>query len=439
MTKQKKGYDMKDVETQELTLEEDEKIKQPLVNIGTAGHVDHGKTTLVEALTGIWAAKYSEELKRGITLKIGYADTTVYKCPRCSPPESYYTAATAPENLKCRYCGSDLVFQRRVSFVDVPGHEMLMAIMLAGAALMDGVLFVIDASQPCPRPQTREHFMALTIVGVKNIVVVQNKIDIVSKERAKENYHEIREFLAGTWAEDAPIIPVSALHKVNIDSLIWALEENIPTPKRDPVKPPRMLVVRSFDVNKPGTSVSKIVGGVLGGTIMQGKFSVGDEIEIKPGIKIETKQGVKYETLYATITSLKSGNTPLKVAYPGGLVGVGTTLDPSITKGDNLIGNVVGKPGTLPPLWKEFEVEYHLLERVVGTEKQYRVENLRIREPLMINVGTAVTLGIVTNVSSEYAHIKLRVPVVAEEGARIAISRQVAGRWRLIGYGYIKS
>jgi len=418
--------------------------KQPLVNIGTAGHVDHGKTTLIEALTGIWAAKYSEELKRGITLKIGYADTAIYKCPRCPPPQAYYTTPMLPEGGRCRYCGEELIFQRKVSFIDVPGHEMLMAIMLAGTALMDGALLIIDASKKCPQPQTREHFMALTTIGVRNLVIIQNKIDIVSKERALENYREIKEFVAGTWAEDAPIIPVSALHKVNIDAVVWAIEKHIPTPQRDPSKPPRMLVVRSFDVNKPGTPVDKIVGGVLGGTIVQGKFRVGDEIEILPGVKVEKgydKRGgrvVEYKPLYAEITSLKSGTEPLKVAFPGGLVGVGTTLDPSLTKGDSLLGNVVGKPGTLPPMWDEVDIEYHLLERVVGLEKPMKVEKLRMREPLMINVGTAVSLGIVTSVRSDTVHLKLRVPIVADPGTRVAISRQIGGKWRLIGYGYIR-
>lgn len=410
---------------------------QPLTNIGTAGHVDHGKTTLVEALTGIWAARYSEELKRGITLKIGYADTAIYRCPTCDPPQAYYTENTAGKGLKCKYCGSELVFQRRVSFVDVPGHEMLMAVMIAGAALMDGVIFIIDASQKCPRPQTREHFTALSIIGIKNIVVVQNKIDVVSKERAKESYKEIKEFLSGTWAEDAPIIPVSALHKVNVDALIWAIEEEIPTPERDPNKDPIMLVARSFDVNKPGTSIKNLKGGVIGGTIMQGSFSIGDEVEIRPGIKVEERGKIKYEPICTEITSLKSGNNELKVAYPGGLIGVGTKLDPSLTKSDNLIGNVVGKPDRLPPVWRELEVEFHLLERVVGLEELKTVEPLRKGEGLMINVGTAITLGKVLEVSKERARIALNIPVCAMERARIALSRQIMGRWRLIGYGYI--
>ncbi len=420
-----------------------EQIKlQPLTNVGMVGHVDHGKTTLVEALTGVWAARHSEELKRGITIRLGYADTTIYTCPHCPPPQKYLTEPMLKEG-KCPHCGSEVNFLRKVSFVDVPGHEMLMAIMLSGATLMDGAILVIDASQPCPQPQTREHFMALDIIGIRNIIIVQNKIDIVPKEKIIENYKQIKDFVAGTWAENAPIVPVSALHKVNIDVLVEAMEKFIPTPLRDPAKPPRMLIARSFDVNKPGTPPQELVGGVIGGSIIQGKFKVGDEIEIRPGVSIieRDKRGrikkVEYQPLVTEIASLKSGDNPLKEAYPGGLIGVGTYLDPSLTKNDALRGNVAGKPGTLPPVWDELELKTHILERVVGTPEMLKVEPIKLGEKLAINAGTAASVGIVTDRKGDLVRIKLVLPVCVDKGVRIAISRQVHGRWRLIGYGIL--
>ena len=388
-------------------------------------------------MTGIWASRHSEELKRGITIKLGYADTSVYKCPSCPPPTCYLTEPMLKEG-KCPNCGSEVEFLRKVSFVDVPGHEMLMATMLAGATLMDGVIMVVDATQPCPQPQTREHFMALTVIGVKRIIIVQNKVDIASKERVLKNYEEILNFLEGTWAEGSPIIPVSALHKVNLDVVIEAMEKFLPNPQRDPSRPPRMYVARSFDVNKPGTPVEELKGGVIGGTIVQGKFKVGDEIEIRPGVRVERRGKVEYAPLFTTITSLKSGNTPLQEAYPGGLIGVGTLLDPSITKGDALIGNVVGKPDQLPPVWEELSIEVSLMERVVGLREMKKVEPLKLGERLALNIGTATTLGEILELKKETATLKLRIPVCAEEGARVAISRQIMGRWRLIGYGTVR-
>ena len=400
--------------------------RQPEVNIGMVGHVDHGKTTIVEAITGVWAARHSEELRRGITIKLGYADAPIYRCPVCGEPENYSTSPVCP------HCGADTEFQRGLSFVDAPGHEALMATMLSGAAVMDGAVLVIAADEPCPQPQTREHLAALEIMGIEHIVIAQNKIDIVSKERALESYQEILKFVEGTVAEGAPIIPVSAQRKANIDALLWAMECYIPTPERDPSKPPRMYVVRSFDVNKPGTPAEKLVGGVIGGSIVQGKFRVGDEIEIRPGVKV----GKAYEPLFTEITSLHAGGRQVEEASCGGLVGVGTKLDPSLTKADGLVGNVAGKPDTLPPVRHELTIEAHLFERAVGTKDMVKVEAIRKGEALLLDVATAVTAGVVTRVSGDTVELKLSRPVCAEDGARVALSRRI-GRWRLIGYGVI--
>jgi len=405
--------------------------KQPEVNIGTIGHVDHGKTTLVQALTGVWAARHSEELRRGITIKLGYADTPVYKCPNCPPPQCY---STEP---KCPHCGAAGEFVRAISFVDAPGHEALMATMLSGAAVMDGAILVIAADEPCPQPQTREHLAAIEIVGVKNLVIVQNKIDIVDETRALESHEEITRFVKGSVAEEAPVIPVSAQHGANVDALIQALEERIPTPKRDPGKPPRMHVVRSFDVNKPGTPGEELAGGVIGGTILQGVFRVGNEIEIRPGIRIERQGRALYEPLYTEVVSLQAGGRSVQEAQPGGLVGIGTLLDPSLTKADGLTGNLVGKPEALPPTRSELTMEVYLFPRALGTKELMEVEEVRTGEALLLDVGTSITSGSVVSLKGENATLKLSRPISAEEGARAAISRKITGRWRLIGYGII--
>ncbi len=411
---------------------EAQRRRQPEVNIGVVGHVDHGKTTLVQAITGVWTAKHSEELKRGMTIKLGYATGEIWYCEGAEEPEAYQPA---PE--KCPE-GTTPRLLRKVSFVDAPGHEVLMATMLSGAALMDGALLVIAANEKCPQPQTREHFVALDIIGVRRLVIVQNKVDVVTPEQARKNYEEIREFLRGTWAEKLPVIPVSALHKVNIDALLMAIEAFIPTPKHDLSKPPLMFVARSFDVNKPGTPPEKLAGGVIGGSIVQGKLRVGDEIEIAPGVRVEKRGKVSYEPITTEVTSLRFDNLEVEEAKPGGLVAVGTKLDPSLTKADSLVGNVVGKPGHLPPTRYELRLEYRLLERVVGTKDLVRVQPIRPREPLMITVGTAITMGIVSKVTKDEMEVMLRRPVVAWEGAHVAISRQVRGRWRLVGWGVVK-
>jgi len=406
--------------------------KQPEVNIGMIGHVDHGKTTLTQRLTGKWTDEHSEEIKRGISIKLGYADAAFYKCPNCPDPRNYTTKEICP------YCGSKTELLRVVSFIDAPGHETLMAVMLSGSSLMDGAILLIAANEPCPQPQTREHLMAMEIAGIKNIVIVQNKVDLVSEKQAMKHYQQIKDFVKGTCAEDAPIIPISAHHDINIDVLIKAIEEKIPTPHRDLTKNPVMYVARSFDINKPGTRPKDLKGGVIGGSLLQGVFRVGDEVEISPGRIIERMGRKEWQKITTEITSIMTGGRFVEQAGPGGLLAIGTKLDPAMTKSDALVGKVVGKPGTLPEPSYRLQLEVHLLEKAVGTVDEKKVEPLKAQEPLMLTVGTATTVGITKEAYSDFASIDLKIPVCCFNGQKAAISRRVEGRWRLIGYGIIK-
>lgn len=400
---------------------------QPCVNIGTAGHVDHGKTTLVEAITGVWTSAHSEELKRGITIRVGYADAAFYKCPSCEQPVGY---STSP---KCPNCGGKSELQRVVSFVDSPGHESLMANMLSGTAVMDGAVLVIAANENVPKPQTREHFLALQILGIQHMVIAQNKADLVAYEDAMDNYKQIQDFVKDSISEKSPIIPVSAQRKLNIDALIQAIEENIPTPPRDKSANPVMHILRSFDVNKPGTPVEKIMGGVLGGTLVQGEFKTGEEIEIKPGIFDDKKE--KYTSIITEIASLGTGAGIVDSIKPGGLVAIGTKLDPSYVKSDSLIGSMIGKPNTLPEEKESVTIDTQLFEMAVGTPELVKVEPIKTNEPLRLNIGTAAMLATAKSVRDSKVELKFKRPVCVLEQSRIAISRKIVDRWRLIGAG----
>jgi len=399
------------------------------VNIGLVGHVDHGKTTLVQALSGQWTDQHSEEMKRGISIRLGYADATFRRCPECEGPEAYTVEETCGEH------GVDTEVLRTVSFVDAPGHETLMATMLSGAAIMDGAVLVVGANEPVPQPQTEEHLMALDIIGIDKVVVVQNKIDLVDREAAQENYQQILDFVEGTVAEGAPVIPVSAGQRVNMDYLIEAIEETIPTPERDPDADPRLYVARSFDINKPGTTWEDLKGGVVGGSLAQGRLHVDDDIEIRPGREVEEGGASEYRSIETTVRSLQAGGEFVDEATPGGLLGVGTGLDPSLTKGDGVAGQIAGPPGALPPTWDAFTMEVDLLERVVGAEEGESVEEITTGEPLMLTVGTATTVGSVTSARSGECDVQLKRPVCAPVGSKIAINRRVGARWRLIGVG----
>lgn len=403
----------------------------PSVNIGVVGHVDHGKTTLVYGLTGSWTDRHSEEIKRGISIRLGYADATFYRCEQCTGQDAY---GTGPE---CPVCGGKAVPFRSVSFVDAPGHETLMATMLSGSALMDGAMLVIAANETCPQPQTKEHLMALELVGIKRIVIVQNKIDVVPQKEALKHYEQIRSFVKGTIAENAPIIPVSAQKSINMGALVQALDQVIPIPERDPGASPLMLLARSFDINKPGSNWRDLKGGVVGGSLIRGVFREADDIEIRPGRQVQAENRVRWEPIETKITTINAGSKKVAEATPGGLLGIGTKLDPALTKSDALAGQVVGHPGKLPPVWEKARFRVTLMERVVGASSETHIEPLKHNEPLMLSVGTAVTVGVVVNTKKDWVEVTLKRPVCAEIGARIAISRQIGGRWRLIGMGVL--
>jgi translation initiation factor 2 subunit 3 len=399
----------------------------PDFNIGIVGHVDHGKTTLTEALTGKWTDTHSEEIKRGISIRLGYAEMTVYKCLKCKGTKAYSTAK------KCINCFSSCEPVRTISFVDAPGHETLMATVLSGAALMDGALLIIAANEACPQPQTSEHLTALNIVGIKKIIIVQTKIDLVTREQALTNYQQIKAFIKGTIAENAPVIPISSRQRVNLDLLIETMDSVMEVPERDQGKIPKFLIARSFDVNKPGTEIEQLRGGVIGGSLTQGKLKVGDEIEIKPGIKVKDK----YEPVFARITSMQKAGMNLNEIEPGGLAGVSTTLDPYLTKSDSLSGSIASTPGKLPLVVSHAKFRTTLLKRVVGTKEEMDVGSLKTSDILMITLATMRTTGSVVSTRQNEVDVNLKSPLCAGKGERVALSKLFSGRWRLIGYGEI--
>lgn len=402
-------------------------MPQSEINIGLVGHVDHGKTTLTKALSGVWTDKHSEEIRRGISIRLGYADCSVYKCEKCSGLDSYSSEPTCPK------CGGNAEFIRKISFVDAPGHETLIATMLSGSALMDGVILVIAADEPCPQPQTKEHLLALKLMGIKNIVVVQNKVDVVEKDIAIQNKKDIEKFLKKMKIE-APIIPIAANYNSNTDALLGAIQEFIPTPKRNPQKDPILYIARSFDINRPGSPIEELKGGVLGGSLICGELRVGDDIEIKPGIKrIKHNQEV-WETVYTNITEIDVGSEAVDSVLAGGLIAIQSDLDPNLTKSDALSGNVLGRKGTLPDPLSSVECALEMMERELVDSDV----DIKPNEALMLSIGTSVTVGMVEKVKGDYIKMNLKIPIVAKQGDRLAISKRIDMKWRLIAYATIK-
>lgn len=423
--------------------------RQATINIGTIGHVAHGKSTVVRAISGVQTVRFKDELERNITIKLGYANAKIYKCdnPECPEPECYRSFKSDKEiHPRCARegCTGRYNLLRHVSFVDCPGHDILMSTMLSGAAVMDAALLLVAGNESCPQPQTSEHLAAIEIMKLKHVIILQNKVDLMREESALEHQKSILAFIRGTIADGAPIVPISAQLKYNIDAVNQFIVNYIPVPMRDFSASPRLIVIRSFDVNKPGAEIDDLKGGVAGGSILTGVFKIGDEIEIRPGIVTKDDNGkIQCQPIFSNIVSLFAEHNDLKFAVPGGLIGVGTKVDPTLCRADRLVGQVVGARGQLPQIYTDIEINYFLLRRLLGVktdgQKQgAKVRKLELNEVLMVNIGSTATGARVLAVKADMARLQLTSPACTEVNEKIALSRRIDKHWRLIGWATIK-
>ena len=337
--------------TDSINLEKIDQNLQPLITIGTQGRVANGKSTLIKALTGIDPMKFKKEVVKSMTIKLGYTNAKFYKCSRCPKPYCYQT-----NKENCEICGDENEFKLHVSFVDSPGHNELQTTALSGASNMDYCLLVISAD--CEQdPETNEHYKAIKFLGLNDKTIgIHNKIDLVTKGKVIEHFEQLKQTYDLKY-----FIPLCAQFSFGLNYLIQFIVETIPTPINDKFiekvnKPLKASILRSFDVNKPGTPVANLKGGVVGGTIKQGKISVGDRIKIIPGIIQNDGVNIPLE---AYVTKLKTDNTELTTAYPGGLIGMELTIDSTLSKEDRLVSNfIIGIDDISNKIFKNFTIKY---------------------------------------------------------------------------------
>lgn len=350
--------------------------------------------------------------------------------------------------MKCKNegCSATCKLMRHISFVDCPGHDLLMATMLTGASVMDCCVLLIAGNETCPQPQTAEHLASIEIMKLKHIIILQNKIDIIMRDNsAPDQYEQIKEFVKGTKAENSPIIPISAQLKYNID-VVCDYICRIPIPIRDFTRPPKMSIIRSFDINRPGVSPDELQGGVVGGSLLEGVIRVGEKVEIRPGIRGKNRStGNKTisTSIMSRIVSLKAEKNELLYAVPGGLIAVGLKCDPSLTRDDHLYGQVLGHPGKLPDVIEEVTIKFYLLRRLLGVKsdsaRNEKVSFLRKDETLLINISANSIGGTIIERKKDRAKIQFLKHACASIGDKITLSRKIDTNWRLIGWGEIES
>jgi translation initiation factor 2 subunit 3 len=324
---------------------------QPLVIISTQGRVANGKSSLIRALTGINPMKFTKEAEKNMTIKLGYTNAKFYKCETCPSPWCYQV-----NEKECTLCGKNSIMKLHVSFVDSPGHNDLQATALSGASNMDFCLLLVAAD--CEQdPESNEHYKAIKILGLeKSTIVLHNKIDLVTKDNALEHWDKLKK----TYNPKL-ILPICAQFGFGLNYLVKFLVESIGNPIGEKLyekinMPLKVSIIRSFDVNKPSTPVDKMVGAVVGGTIKTGSIKIGDKVKIIPGVVLSNGQNHPIE---AYVESLKTDNTNLNIAYPGGLVGIGLSIDPTLSKEDRLVGNfIIGINDQTHKIFKTCTIKY---------------------------------------------------------------------------------
>ena len=383
---------------------------KPHVNIGTIGHVDHGKTTLTAAITTVLAKKgfaqaqdygsidkAPEERERGITINTAHVE---------------YETDT-----------------RHYAHVDCPGHADYVKNMITGAAQMDGAILVVSAADG-PMPQTREHILLSRQVGVPYIVVFLNKVDMVDDEELLELVEmEVRDLLSeyDFPGDDTPVVSGSALRALEGDAsyeekileLMAAVDEYIPTPERDTDKPFMMPVEDVFSITGRGT--------VATGRVERGQVRVGDEVEIV---------GISEETSKTTVTGVEMFRKLLDYAEAGDNIG---TLLRGVTRDNIERGQVLAKPGTITPHTK-FKAEVYVLTKEEGGRHTPFFSNYRpqfyfrttdITGVCVLPEGTEMVMP-GDNVTME---VELIHPVAIENGTKFSIREG----GRTVGAGSVAS
>jgi len=313
---------------------------QPQINIGMIGHVSDGKSTIVKAITGQSTQRYSQEKSSNLTIRLGYANAKIIQCSTCPEPECYSACSSDCHEYKCNKCEGVAILVNHVSFVDCPGHHSFMQTMLSGTSVMDYTILVESlANKTIPAAQTIAHLNSINSTEIENIMVILNKIDLVSKDKTIDSICTMRNFLSNYKAKTNPIIPISASLNINIDVLCAILAKL--KPKQKTSMDFKMNIIRSFNVNKPGTNIDQLKGGVIGGSIQNGTVRINDSVYIVPGIVIEEDN--TFKPIKAQVLSINSDSNKLNDAHAGGLIGLMLDIDPGLTGNDRLIGDAIIK------------------------------------------------------------------------------------------------
>lgn len=402
--------------------------------IGLVGSVSNGKTTLVERLSGVNTKKHSSEQKEGRTVKLGYANLLLWKCTKCN---CIYSTGQKASKQECEKCGETCNIDFELSLVDAPGHSAFIKTMIRGSSVMEAAIVVTDVKQIPHQHQTLEHLAILEILGVRKVLVIQNKCDLVSRDECKSHYEELKQQFKSTVAENAPVVPVCAQRGMNIEVVVSQLYRmcnelsSLSPPSTTLNDVSGFAIIRSFDINRPDTEIDNLKGGVIGGCLFgQTPLNVDDVVEIRPGI---VRADQSYTPLKTKIKTVFSEQKSVPQCEFGGLFALGTTLDPTVTKSDRIVGCVAGYPQQLPPVVRitDIKVTYVTLDSSEKTSK------LNEGEFYYFMWGNLVVRGKPTKLTKTQFRIEYEHPICNYMKTCIIYGKKSTQSTSLIGFGII--
>jgi translation initiation factor 2 subunit 3 len=376
-------------------------------------------------LTGTKTQTHSKEKTRNITIKQGYANMKIWQNSK-----GEYTTTNSKELAM-----EDHKLVHHMSFVDCPGHQSLILTMMASVSLMKGAIVVVSAAEPIEKkPQLIQHLAAAKIAGLDKLIILFNKLDLISKDKALERKEELDNLLTKLGIVPTIIIPTCLNKKIGLQNLIKSLIEVFP-PNSEEVNTskPEFRLTRTFDINKPGIDWDHVKGGILGGSLIKGNLKIGDEVEIRPGYISKKDNAFIVKPIKTIIKSIETDKINLDKIVPGGLIAIGTDIDPFFTKDDSLAGNVIGLVGFLPNVFLQITMQRNLTDQFEGSW------NPAINDKMYLQIGNINTEATLIKKDNKELEFMLSKPSCIEENALIVICKQEQDVLKIVGYGNLIS
>ena len=400
---------------------------QPILNIGTIGSVSNGKTTLVKALSGTNTIRHSNEKKRNITIKAGYANMKVWL-----KPDGSFDTTNSEDIIE------DAKLVHHISFVDCPGHQELILTMMSSVSLMKGAIVVISAADSISNNrQLVQHLTAAKISGLdKRLIVIFNKLDLCTHEKAIERKEELDELLTKLNIKPQYIIPTALNKKIGLSNVVKAIMEVFPPELYDSClnETTEFRITRSFDINKPGTNWDEMSGGVFGGSLLTGSIKLGDKIEIRPGQYAKKKDGsFNVIPITSIVNSIQTDKINIDILYPGGLTAIGSDIDPYYCKDDKLTGAVVGIKGTLPHVYQEIVINITICNDF-GSNWIPKCNDI-----VYLQIGNVNTEALLVDIKDIDFKFKLSKPVCISDDSLIIICRNINNIIVIVGFSWLMS